>query len=218
MGMIARRALLLTGAAVLTTKVAEAGLPVPSRGTLAFRVMRHGSQIGTHTLTFRNNGDTLEVDVVADVLVKFGPIPFVRYAHQAREYWRGDRLIGVSGRTNRNGKNLQMEAQWTAAGLAVDGSGTKRYIAPENALATTYWNSRMLLGPMIGTQDGMLVRPVVTQHATDPIRLASGAHIAARHCRLSGDLDLELWYDASDTWAGMRFTADDGSTITFERL
>ena len=64
----------------------------------------------------------------------------------------------------------------------------------------------------------MLVHPAVSQHAADPIRLASGAQIPARYCRLSGDLDLELWYDASNTWAGMRFDADDGSTITFERL
>ena len=218
MGMIARRALLLTGAAVLARQTARAALPVPAANTLAFRVMRLGSSIGTHVLTFRNNGDTLEVDIVAEVLVRFGPIPFVRYVHHAREYWRGDRLIGVSGRTDRNGRNLQMEAQWTAGGLMVDGSGTKPYVAPANALATTYWNPRMLLGPMIGTQDGMLVHPVVTQSAADPIQLASGARIPARHCRLTGDLDLELWYDTSDTWAGMRFTADDGSTITFERL
>lgn len=218
MRMIARRALLLAGASVVTRQSARAALPVPASNTLAFRVMRHGSAIGTHVLTFRDNGDALEVDIAADVVVRFGPIPLVRYVHHAREFWRGDRLIGVAGRTNRNGRNLQMEAERTTGGLAVQGSGTTPYVAPDNALPTTYWNPRMLLGPMIGTQDGMLVHPVVTPCATDLIRVASGAQIPARRCQLSGDLALELWYDEGDTWAGMRFSADDGSTITFERL
>ena len=39
-----------------------------------------------------------------------------------------------------------------------------------------------------------------------------------RAARLSGDLDFDIWYDTSDTWAGMRFAADDGSVITYERL
>ena len=111
-----------------------------------------------------------------------------------------------------------MKARWDGPGLAVEGTGTPRYIAPANALATTHWNSSMLRGPMIGTQDGQLVHPVVSAQPEERIRLASGEQIAARHYRLSGDLDFDIWYDTSDTWAGMRFAADDGSVITYERL
>jgi len=31
-------------------------------------------------------------------------------------------------------------------------------------------------------------------------------------------MDVELWYDANDTWAGMRFSADDGLVISYERM
>lgn len=191
---------------------------MPQRGQLAFRLVRHGTAIGTHYVVFHRDEHMLIADTAVDVLVKFGPIPFVRYTHRNRETWNRDQLVELSCETNRNGAKLHMAARWTGSGLAVEGSGTKPYTAPQNALPTTYWNPRMLLGPMIGTQDGTLMYPVVTSQAAGPIRLASGNDVHAQRFRLSGDLDLELWYDASDTWAGMRFSVDDGSVITYERL
>ena len=113
---------------------------------------------------------------------------------------------------------MHAKARWAGSGLAVEGSGTRPYIAPANALATTHWNSHMLRGPMIGVQDGMLVHPIVSPQPEERVRLATGNDIRARHYTLTGDLDLELWYDPSDTWAGLRFTVDDGSVISYERL
>ena len=44
------------------------------------------------------------------------------------------------------------------------GSGTEHYIAPEQAIGTTYWNRRMVNGPMISLEDGVLLRPDVALH------------------------------------------------------
>jgi hypothetical protein len=111
-----------------------------------------------------------------------------------------------------------MSAHRTPAGLYVEGSNTEPYIAPEDALPTTYWNARMLQGPMIGVQDGMLVHPRVTEKPIEPVRLASGAEAAARGYSLTGDLDLDLWYAPDRSWMSMRFSVADGSVITYERL
>jgi Family of unknown function (DUF6134) len=216
--MLTRRHLLVAGAAMAAAGRAQAALPVPHGNSMAFRLMRHGSAIGTHALAFRDDGDTLEVNIAVEVLVKFGPIPFVRYAHHNRETWQGERLVGLNARTDRNGTRLQMSAAWTDAGLRVEGSGTRPYIAPPNAFATTYWRQSTLFGPLIGTQDGMLVHPAISQQQPAPIRTASGEVTPAKRYVLSGDLKLELWYDASDSWDGMRFTVDDGSEISYERL
>ena len=216
-GAVARRTF-LAGLASLTGRSALAGLPVPPGGHLTFRLIRHGSTIGTHEIGFGRDGDALNVDTSVDVLVKFGPVPLVRYTHHNRETWHHDRLVQLSSSTDRNGTRLRMSARRTEAGLAVEGSGTRPYIAPDDALPTTYWNPRMLLGPMIGTQDGGLVKPVVTLQPVAPIRVASGGSIHAKHYSLTGDLDLDLWYDHSDTWASMRFSVADGSEITYERL
>jgi hypothetical protein len=216
--MIGRRALLVAGAALASGRSACAALPVPRGSGLAFRLKRHGAAIGTHTLAFRGNSDALEVAIAVDVLVKFGPFPFVRYSHHSRETWQGGRLVGVSSYTDRNGTKLHMAASRTEAGLKVEGSGTRPYVAPHNASATTYWHKATLFGPLIGRQDGGLIHPHIAQHRPEPIRLASGEEMPAQRYVLTGDLDLELWYDASDTWAGMRFVADDGSVVSYERL
>jgi hypothetical protein len=215
---LGRRHLLTAGAALAIGRSAQAALPVPHSRELAFRIMRHGSQIGSHTLQFRCDGDALEVNIAVDVKVSLGPIPLVHYSHRNQESWAADRLVGLDSRTDRNGKILRMSACATEAGLRVEGSGTTPYIAPRNALASTYWYKAVLHGPIIGTQDGMLVRPAISQPDAQPIHLASGAETPARRYVLTGDLDVELWYDVGDTWVGMRFSVDDGSVISYERI
>ena len=216
--MLGRREILLAGVALTIGGGARAALPVPPDRHVAFRIMRHGNCIGTHALDFVSRGSVLDVDITVDVLVSLGPIPFVRYKHHARESWDGERLVGLSSHTDRNGRELSMEAARTASGLSVEGSGTQPYIAPPNAFATTYWRKASLFGPLIGTQDGGLVHPAISQPRPDPVRLASGAETAAHHYVLTGDLALELWYDSQDAWVGMRFEADDGSVISYERV
>lgn len=191
---------------------------VPPGDALAFRLMRYGTQIGTHALAFQRVPDGLDVHIAVRVLVKLGPIPFVRYTHNTVESWRSDRLASLQAQTDRNGTELHMRAWRTPPGLEVEGSGAARYIAPPNALPTTYWNPRMLDGPMIGTQDGMLVRPTVSEVGVENIPLANGRTIPARHYTLRGALKLDLFYDMDDLWAGMTFTVLDGSTISYERL
>ena len=196
----------------------SSGLPVPSSHALAFRLMRYGSAIGTHTLDFKPRDDTLAVTIAVDVAMSLGPIPLVRYTHRNTEVWRAGRLASLDAETNRNGTQLYMSARRVEAGLRVEGSGTDSYIASEDALPTTYWNAQMLRAPMIGTQDGMLVHPRVTEKPIEPVRLASGAETAARCYSLTGDLDLDLWYDPESHWISMRFVVADGSVISYERL
>jgi hypothetical protein len=201
-----------------TPPAGVSSLPIPPTGAIAFRLIRRGAPIGNHTLDFAVSADTLTVQIVADVVYRVGPIPLVRYTHRNTEVWQRGRLASLESQTNRNGTQLYVSAHRVAAGLQVQGSGTGPYIAPDDALPTTYWNFRMLLGPMIGTQDGILVHPRVTEQPIEPVRLASGAEAAAHRYSLSGDLDLDLWYAADASWMSMRFAVADGSVITYERL
>ncbi|MDR3535289.1 MAG: DUF6134 family protein [Acetobacteraceae bacterium] len=191
---------------------------IPPGNALAFRLIRHGSPIGTHTVTFERSDAALQVRIAVDAQVRFGPIPLYRYVHHAVEVWRDGLLQEVSSRTDRNGTALSMRAQRNANGLAAQGTGTPPYVAPEEALPTTYWNRRMLHVPLVGIQDATLLHPEVTRRGQDTIRTGSGAPLRVDLWQLSGDLDLTLLYDMDGHWAGMRLTVADGSAVTYERL
>ena len=217
--MIGRRAVLLAGAAVVTHAASAAvALPVPGGNSLAFRMVRHGSEIGTHALTFTHDGDTVTVRIVVDALVTFASIPIARYSHRGVETWRGATLVELTGETNKNGTRQWVQARRTDDGLVVLGSQTKNYVAPEAAIPTSYWNKRMLDGPMISLEDGVLLSPKIADLQMENVRLASGRVIAADHYNLSGAFDVDLWYDEQRTWAGMAMTVVDGSEVRYERL
>ena len=202
----------------MAARQAVAALPVPPAGGLAFRLVRHGNEIGRHTLTFERQGDTLTARVAVDALVTLLSIPIVRYTHRVVETWQGGTLIGLVGETDKNGQREWMNARRTSEGLVVLGSRTERYIAPERAIGTSYWNKRMLDGPMISLEDGVLLRPKVSVYPTEPIRIASGGTIPAEHYNLSGSFHVDVWYDQAGTWAGLAFTVKDGSDVHYERL
>jgi hypothetical protein len=215
--VISRRALMVTMAGA-AAREASAALPVPPRNTLAFRLVRHGDEIGHHTDTFERDGDQLTVRITVDALVTLVSIPLVRYTHRVVEVWSGDTLLSLTGETDKNGQHEWVKAQRGPAGLEVTGSKTERYIAPEPAGATSYWNKRTLDGPMISLEDGVLLRPKVVVRPPETIALASGRSIAAEHYNLSGPFNVDLWYDRAGTWAGMEVPIKDGSIVHYERL
>jgi hypothetical protein len=215
--MIGRRAMLLSGAA-FTVRQASAALPVPPGNTLAFRLIRHGTEIGRHTLTFERQGDTLAVRVAVDALVTLLSIPIVRYTLRVEEVWQAGELASLTGETNKNGRHQWVNARRGSGGLVVFGSKTERYVAPEPAASTSYWNRHLLGGPMISLEDGVLLRPKVVEEPPETIPLASGNTIQADHYNLSGPFKVDLWYDRTDTWASLALTAADGSYVHYERL
>jgi hypothetical protein len=209
--------MLFTGA-MAAARYAAAALPVPRTDRLEFRIIRHGDEIGRHRLTFERRGEALTVRVTVDALVTLLSLPIVRYSHKATETWQGETLVGLTAETDKNGRHQWASARRTNEGLVVLGSQTQRYIAPEPAGTTSYWDKRALDRPMISLEDGVLLRPKVAEHKAETIPTAAGAPAVADHYVISGAFDVELWYDRSGTWASLAYDAPDGSTVHYERL
>lgn len=226
--MIGRRAILgaaaamavrpATAAVSASAESAPGALPVPAGNELAFRMIRHGSDIGRHVLTFEPQGDTLTVRIAVDAVVTLLSVPIVRYSHHAVEVWKAGMLSSVTGETNKNGEHEWIKASRDSEGLVVLGSQTERYIAPEPAGGASYWNRRLLDGPMISLEDGVLLRPKVLQEPPESIPLASGGTVRAERFKLSGSFKINLWYDETNTWASLGLSVKDGSYVHYERL
>jgi hypothetical protein len=215
--MIERRTALMGAAGLLCAGMAP-GLPVPPGDRLSFRIIRKGSAIGLHVIDFVAAGDLLTVNIAVDVAVGIGPVVLYRYTHRATEHWRGRELDAMETKTDDDGKHDFVSLRRISAGLAIDSSRYPSYVAPGNALPGSHWNEKMLDGPAINTQHGKLLRPLVIKLAVEPVPVASGGTIAARHFAVRGDANIDTWYDDTPTWAALRFTAHEGSEIIYERM
>lgn len=209
--MISRRLF----AAGLLLSASRPAAAAPAR--IDFEARRGDSLLGRHSVTFARAGDALEVSIAVDYRVSFGPLTLFRYSMRGRETWRGDTLRAARFETDDDGRHDTMVAERRGADLMIDGSKSGRYVAPPGALPASHWNRRELDGPMINPQNGELLPFTVRDLGMDEAPSGGGVPIAARHYSLTGPSVLDLWYDASGTWAGLRAVAPDGSVITYLR-
>lgn len=216
--MIDRREM-LAGAAVMAAMpgAARAALPVPAGDRLGFNIIRKGSLLGQHVLTFERSGDSLVVRVAMELVVKAAFITLYRYKHSAVERWVGDQVVALDTATDDGGTKYAVTGRRTAAGLVIEATGKPKFVAPTDASPATHWNRRQLDGPWINTQDGKIFRPKVAAEGVEAIATAKGGPVKANRYVMSGDVAMDLWYDGRPSWAGLGFKGKDGSLITYVR-
>jgi hypothetical protein len=215
--MLRRHFFGFAAAAVCTAPALAAVPPIPSR-RLDFRIMRKGTRIGTHTLSFSQNGDSLTVDIAAEMAVSFGPIRLFHYNHHNIERWANGRFDSMLAKTDYDGDPAWCQVQRHGETLVVDGSKAASYEAASNVLPATHWNRAELAGPMINPENGMLLRPAIDDLGSDAVALASGRDVDATHYSWRGKNNLDLWYDARNEWAALHAETASGEVITYERL
>lgn len=215
--MIDRREMLAGAAMLAVPGGARAALPVPAGDRLGFDIIRKGTRLGQHVLTFERSGDALVVRVAMELVVKAAFITLFRYRHQATERWQGDQVVALDTATNDDGTKYVVTGRRTAAGLVIEATGKPKFVAPADASPATHWNRRQLDGPWINTQDGKIFRPKVTPGGVEAIATAKGGALKANRYAMSGDVAMDLWYDGRPSWAGLGFKGKDGSMITYVR-
>ncbi len=201
--MLPRRALPLLASPFLPRPAAA--LPAEYR----FRVVREGSRIGTHRVSFAPaaGGDEMTARTDVDIAVKLAGITVFRLTHRFAETWAGDRLRFATSRQDRNGRVAEMEARAEGNAVLVRGpEGALRL--PADAAPLTWWNPGRLNRPLFDNVNG---KPVRVQWARAPLP-GGGARWTA-----TGDTESEGEYAADGTWLGWRTKAEDGSTVVYER-
>lgn len=211
--MLGRRSLMLAAPALLTGTGALAAVPAGNR--IAFAVTRNDSPIGTHVLSFGRDGGDVRVSIAIDFAVRFLGITAFRYTHRNTEVWRGDRLLSIASTTDNNGSPFSVKARANGRGIEVEGTDSGSYVAPIEAISTSYWHGAFLRGQKIDTQGGRLLTTTLRRIGEETIPVA-GQPVAATHWRIDGDLELDIWYDAAGAWSRLRFI-NNGATILYTR-
>lgn len=211
---LGRRAMLAGGAALLAAP-AWAGMPDSRR--IAFDVVRNGSRIGGHVLTFSPSGNRLDVGIAVDIEVKMMSLVLYRYSLRGRERWEDGILVEASAETQDGSDKAFMRAVRRDGRLQVEGSHGKPYTAPEGSLVASHWNPAQMKAPMINVQDGELLDFKVASRGTEGIEVR-GRRIDATHYGLTGPGTLDLWYDQRQVWSQLRSVVRDGSTVEYRAV
>ena len=198
--MIDRRLLLAGGLACLPG-LAKAAPPAGRR--LAFNVLRNGTKIGEHLMTFAGDADSPTVTTDVRMAVKLGPVPVFRYRHHAVERWVAGRFVSLETNTDSNGKAERVSARRTDSGVIIE-TGKGRITGPAGVRPFTHWNSEVFSGPLFNPQEGKLLK-VTTRK------------VSATQWAIRGEAEIDDWYDAAGVWTALKGKLQDGSRIEYRR-
>jgi len=196
----------LLPATLLPARRAAAAPPAPVR----FRILREGSAIGTHRVTFAERGaEGLVARTEVDIAVKLAGFTVFRFTHRFEEVWAGPRLVAATSRQDRNGTVTEMQARAEGEALLVQGpEGAARL--PAQAAPLSWWD--------VGRIEAE--RPLFDNATGRPLRLAwtrTALPQGARRWRCTGDRESEGTWAAEGTWLAWTTKGDDGSVVVYER-
>lgn len=196
--MIARRSLPLL---LATPALAQSG------GDYRWRVMRSGTEIGTHNITFTESGGARSASSEMLVVPRVFGIVVYRYEHRLTEVTRGGRFVSVRSRLNRNGRITEVEAEATPQGVALRGPEGALQLPP-HAAPLSWWEPQRFGGamPLFGTTTG---KPL-------DLRWTREALPGGTRWRTAGEIEAVLEFDAAGRWVAYRVKGDDGTDVTYE--
>ncbi|MGE4219825.1 MAG: DUF6134 family protein [Alphaproteobacteria bacterium] len=192
---------------------------VPDDGVLAFDIVRNGKPIGTHVYRFQRDEDRLEVDIRTNIDYRLLSIPFYRFEHRSHEVWRDGRIGSVTSRTNDNGTPIELSVAAEAGSLRIAGRRDEEPVDGELAAAGTapdsLWNRDTLDAVRLFSTVGGKPMRIAVQDLGSALYPVAGQQVPARHFRITGEYERELWYSDAGVLIGVRFTASDGSTVQY---
>lgn len=209
-----------------------AGGELPYGPTHVFAAFRNGERIGTHTLTFQQNGDKRVVTTSIDFSVKALGLTMYRYMHRGQEVWNGNSFESISTQTDDNGTKYALKAKHEAGGVSVvregggapklsandvgfQQGGAKQETLPASTLPSTHWNfNQVKQASMLNSQNGNLAKIQITPKGRETIKTANGT-LQADHYSYTGDVVMDQWFDDKGRWVKATFKASDGSTIEY---
>nr|WP_242480698.1 DUF6134 family protein [Rhodovibrio sodomensis] len=189
----------------------------PPVGRYRYTVLREGRPIGAHIRTLRQNGDILAVTTEIDLVVTLFSVPLYSYRHTSVERWRGDTLVGLDSQTRKNGKEKRLQGVRDGDGpLVLENHKGERRTFPESPLTTTLWHPRTPQAPqLLEVEDGWMKTNTTQDIGREAVRIGDTRQ-TARHYRLAGEVQRDVWYDDRGLLLRVAFQHDDGSRIVMQ--
>lgn len=192
---------------------------VPADVVLAFDIVRNGKPIGTHVYRFQRDQDRVEVDIRTEIDYRLLSIPLYRFEHSSHEVWRDGRIGMLTSRTNDNGTPVELSVVADSGALRIagrrDDEPMEQQLEAAGTAPDSLWNRDTVEAARLFSSVGGKPMRISVQDAGAEVVQVAGRPVSARHFRITGDYERELWYDETGVLLGVRFTASDGSTVQY---
>lgn len=208
-----KRAYLFAAALMLAAPAAAGATGVPASNVLKFDVLRDGSPIGTHVVSFSDGGNS--VDIKTDIAVKLAFITLYHFKHHSHETWKDGRLVALNSKTNDDGTKHTLSVKADGAKLSVVGDGVPSRVKADIVPASLWREDTVKQTELLNTLKGNEMKVSVTDDGEDSIKVG-GKTVTAHHYVMKGDLARELWYGKNGVLEQVRFAAKDGSKIVYQ--
>lgn len=182
---------------------------------IRFEVLRNGTPVGGHTVSFGRQGERITTTTRFEVAVDVLFFTAYRYVYASDATWNGSCLLELKATTDDNGDRTAVSVKREGPRLVVSGPEgmTSTGLA---TLPTEHWiYGAVGRDAVINTITGRVNAVEVEPAGAEAVRTADGRAISARRYVYAGELQNEVWYDAEGRWVKMRFPAKDGSTIEY---
>ncbi len=185
-------------------------------GRIAFDVLRNGTPVGSHLVTFEKDGRELVASSHMRLSVEMLFITLYRLDYRSVSRWRNNRMAGLQVTVDENGSPFSLSADALSDGNALRvQAGEDSYVARQPVYPTDHWNPGVLTERrVLNTLTGRINEVRIEQRGRELVPTERGP-VDATHFAYTGELTTEVWYDDFGRWVRMRFKGSDGSTIEY---
>jgi hypothetical protein len=168
-----------------------------------FVIWVDGKRGGEYHMTINRQDDgSVSMTGQADVSLSFFVVKKYIYTYRGTEGWSKDGVLtSFSSTANDDGKEYTVTAVPDGNGLRVKVNGQEK-MSRADVWLTTYWrlplpSQRNGAVPLLDADTGRDINATLQYVGVSPVNFAGQAQNYARY-RLSGGVQVDLWYDATE--------------------
>jgi hypothetical protein len=168
-----------------------------------------------HVTVHKHTNGSTYVKCDTDVKVKIGLIE-QKFIYRGVEVWKDQRLTKFDSRTDDNGKQFIVSAVAEKDGVRVKVNNVEKMV-PSHVWLTSYWSLpdpklRDQELPILDADNGRELSGKLKFVATEKIKVC-GQMIPLNHYKLSGKVNVDLWYDGSDRLVRQEWVESGHKTV-----
>lgn len=170
------------------------------KSKILHEVYARGEKVGEFQISLEQSPDRLAANVDIDIQVNIIGIPVYSYALSAKEIWKDGILHSLNSTVSAGRKKREIVAEYDGKQILVD-SARFSGVVDRNSATTSYFSKDMLKRKTwISTDSGKPYNVSANKSGIENIK-----GIDYEVWKVTGDLELDLFYSKDGKWAGSRF-------------